>query len=54
MIIAYVLWLCKKKKTNDKIIHNLKKSADPFLEKFKKYFMCRTLFTYITLRFYHN
>lgn len=39
----------KKKKTNDKIIHNLKRGADPFLEKFKKYFMCRTLFTYITL-----
>lgn len=38
-----------KKKTNDKIIHNLKRGADPFLEKFKKYFMCRTLFTYITL-----
>lgn len=39
----------KKKKTNDKIIHNLKRGADPFLEKFKKYFMYRTLFTYITL-----
>lgn len=45
----YYDYVKKKKKTNDKIIYNLKKSADPFLEKFKKYFMCRTLFTYITL-----